>query len=149
MSYDSKPTNPKDIIGSNKVPLSLVPSTTIAYLAVAHLEGHLKYGLVNWREKGVKASVYLDAAQRHLAKWMNGEWADEATHVPHLANALACISIIVDAIECGKLIDDRPKEAPITRTLDELSGTVKHLRELFKDCAPIHYMHQNTGDETL
>lgn len=134
-----KPSNPKDIIGSDKVPLSLVPGTTKVYLALGHLEGMLKYGMVNWRECGVRTGIYLDALERHIEKFKNGEWADKDTQVPHLANALACLSIIVDAYECGKLIDDRPKSAPVASLIDRMSGTVKHLRELFKDKTPHHY----------
>ncbi len=136
---DSKPTNPKDLIGSNKLPLSLVPETSRAYQALGHLEGHLKYGLVNWREMGVRASVYLDALERHIGKWKNGEWADPVTKVPHLGNALACLGIIVDAYECGKLIDDRPKQAPVAEMIDRMSENVQHLKKLFGDKNPIHY----------
>lgn len=136
---ESKPSNPKDIIGSDKLPLSLVPDTTIAYLTLGHLEGMLKYGLVNWRQCGVRNSIYLDALARHIAKYKNGEWEDPNTKVPHLANALACLSIIVDAYECGKLIDDRPKSAPVASLIDKFSDKVKHLKKLFKDHNPYHY----------
>lgn len=135
----SKPTNPKDIIGTDKVPLGLVPDTTKAYLAVAHLEGDLKYGRVNWRNTGVRTSVYLDACYRHLAKFKNGEWEDPETKVPHLANALACLSILVDAYECGKLNDDRPKAAPVAQVIDRMASTVAHLRKLFGDRKPVDY----------
>jgi hypothetical protein len=139
---DVKLSNPKDIIGSDKVPLGLVPGTTKVYLAIGHLEGMLKYGLVNWREAGVRASIYLDALDRHIEKYKNGEWEDQTTKVPHLANALACISIIVDAYECGKLVDDRPKQAPVSEVIDKFSEKVKHLKELFKDYKPHHYLHE-------
>src|ERR1051326_4742978 len=94
---ETKETNPKDIIGSTKVPMSLVPAVTIAYCALGHLEGDLKYGRKNWRHAGVRTSIYLDACLRHLEKFTEGEFADPVTKVPHLANALACISIIIDA----------------------------------------------------
>ena len=37
-TYDvnDKPSNPKDIIGSNKLPLGLIPGSTQAYLALGH-----------------------------------------------------------------------------------------------------------------
>lgn len=144
-----KPTNPKDIIGTDKVPMNMVPATTIAYLALGHLEGNLKYGRSNWRETGVKASVYLDALQRHIKKFDDGQWADPQTKVPHLANALACLSIIVDAYECGVLVDDRPKQGAGPATIDRLSGVVKHLRELFKDKDPKHYLHEGEVERYL
>lgn len=137
----SKPSNPKDMIGSDKVPMSLVTGTTKAYLALAHLEGHLKYGLVNWREAGVRASIYLDALERHFEKFKDGgEWADPVTKVPHLASIMACCSIILDAQLAGKLTDDRPKSNPkLPQLIDDLGENVKHLKELFKAKHPRHY----------
>ncbi len=139
MSTETKDSNPKDIIGSTKLPLNLVPATTKAYLAIGHLEGHLKYGLVNWREAGVRMSIYLDAMNRHLDKMNNGEWEDPATSVPHIANAITCLSIIIDAYECGKLTDDRPKAAPVASLIDRFSEKVVHLKKLFGGSKPIDY----------
>lgn len=144
---EAKPSNPKDLIGTDKVPLSLVPATSIAYQALGHLEGHLKYGKVNWREAGVKFSIYLDACLRHLKKLEDGEWADPQTKVPHLGNALASLGIIVDAYECGKLIDDRPKQGAGAATIDRLAGVVKHLRTIFGDKNPKHFYHEGPIDE--
>ncbi len=132
--------NPKDTIGSDKLPLGLVPSTAIAYEALAFLEGAEKYGRYNWRVAGVRASIYHDALMRHVEKWWNGEWADPVTGIPHLASARACLAIILDADECGKLTDDRPPVAPITPLIDRLSADVKRLKELFKE----HHPHQYT-----
>lgn len=136
----SKPSNPKDLIGSTKVPMGLVPGTTMAYLAIGHLEGDLKYGRKNWREAGVRYSIYLDACLRHLMKLTDSEWEDPVTKVPHLANAITCLSIIIDAHESGKLIDDRPKTSPTGEVIDRMSENVKHLQELFKDKKPIDYL---------
>ncbi len=143
VEYDlnEKPSNPKDIIGSNKVPLGLVPASTMAYLAVGHLEGHLKYGLVNWREAGVRFSIYIDACIRHLEKLKEGEWADAETGVPHLANAGTCISILIDAHHCGKLIDDRPKGSPATEVMEEMAKVVIGLKQLYGDKKPVDYFH--------
>ena len=134
-----KPSNPKDIIGSDKLPMSLVPGTSKAYQALGHLEGMLKYGLVNWRECGVRCSIYMDALERHLEKFKAGEWEAKDTKVPHLASMLACVGIIVDAYECGKLIDDRPMSAPVGDVIDRFSENVKHLKQMFKDHHPHHY----------
>lgn len=141
MSTEEKPSNPKDLIGSNKLPLDLVPDLTMAYASLGHLEGDLKYGLVNWREAGVRTSIYIAALRRHVAKFYDaGEWADPVTHVPHLASALACIGIILDAHHAGKLTDDRPRPNPETaKVIEQLGEVVVHLKELFKDKNPIHY----------
>jgi hypothetical protein len=138
-SVETKQTNPKDIIGSDKVPMGLVPAVTIAYAALGHLEGLLKYGAWNWREAGVRTSIYIDALMRHIQKFKDGEWADKTTQVPHLANALACISIIIDAYHDGRLIDDRPKSTDSAKVIDGLADVVKHLKNLHKDMRPTDY----------
>ena len=65
---DTKPTNPKDAIGIKKVPFSTVPARVIAEIGLAMLEGAAKYGRHNYRVSGVRASVYYDAAMRHINK---------------------------------------------------------------------------------
>jgi len=137
---ERKPTNPKDAIGSDKLPLDLVPSVLQIYAALAFLEGALKYGRYNWRVAGVRMSIYLAALERHFVKFKDGEWADEKTGVPHLSSMLACIGIILDAKMCGKLTDDRPPKAPTADQIVALEVHVPCLKQLFKDCHP----HQHT-----
>jgi hypothetical protein len=57
----NKDSNPKDVVGVRKAPLSCVPKTVVAELGVAMLEGASKYGRHNWREAGVRSSDRLDA----------------------------------------------------------------------------------------
>lgn len=128
---DLKPTNPKDMAVINKLDLSLVPPSAIAYLALAFTEGDVKYGGFNWREAGVLASVYDGALLRHRGQWKDGEWADQKTKVPHLASVMACCAIILDAERCGKLKDDRPPKLDFTKLLDELVDIAKHLKVLY------------------
>lgn len=138
----SKPTNtdnPKDAIGKTKLPMDLVPDTAIAELTTAFLEGALKYGRFNWRIKGVRASIYVAALKRHLAKWYNGEDEDAETTVNHLASVMACAAIILDAQVCGKLNDDRPPRAQVSKHIDKLADKVKHLDKLFEDEHPHQY----------
>jgi len=132
----AKMTNPKQLVGDTKCPLALVPDTISAEVAMAFLEGALKYGRFNWRVMGVRASTYKSAAERHLAKWWNGEDRDPKTHVKHLASAMACLGILLDAAVCDQLNDDRPPAAPLGELFDEQRRTIEHLRDLFKDCNP-------------
>lgn len=134
-----KDTNPKDGIGATKVPLHLVPATATAMAALAHLDGALKYGKWNWRVAGVRASIYVDAARRHLDKWFNGEDIDPDNGLPHLAMAMACLNIIVDAMACGKLTDDRPPKVDLGGFMDELTPHVSRLTEKHKDKNPRHW----------
>lgn len=128
---DKKETNPKDKMAITRLDLSLFPATARAYGALAMTEGDLKYGGYNYRTAGVKSSVYYSAANRHLDKWFNGEWADQKTGVPHLASALACIGVLVDAIECDKLNDDRPPISNMATLFDEMERKVIHLQKMF------------------
>lgn len=138
-SPELKDTNPKDAIGSTKLPLHLVPDSARAYLALAFCEGATKYGAYNWRVAGVRSSIYMSAAGRHMSKYWNGEWADPKTRVPHLASAMACLAIILDAELAGKLTDDRPPSVPLGDLIDVMSNTVQHLQELHKDMNPRHW----------
>ena len=101
-------TNLKDLLGIRKVQLDLVPPTAVIYLALAMQDGARKYGPFNWRSKKVKASIYHAAALRHLLAWFDGEELAADSGKPHLAHALACLAILVDAKETGNLVDDRP-----------------------------------------
>lgn len=100
--------NPKTTIGVTKVPLHLVPPSAKHYLALAFKDGAKKYGPYNWREKKVSASVYVAAAQRHIDAWWDGEDLSEDAAVEHLAHAMACMAIVLDAKSIGMLNDDRP-----------------------------------------
>ena len=134
-----KETNPKDAIGSNKLPVHLWPTTATAMGSIGLLDGMLKYGRSNWRASGVRASIYFDAANRHLNAWFEGEDHDPDSGVPHLAHALACLAIIVDAQAAGKLNDDRQAKGGYRALLSELTGHVGRLKEMHADKAPRHF----------
>lgn len=123
-----KPTNPKDRAATSRLDLSLFPQTAICYGALAMAEGDMKYGGYNYRPGGVLASVYVAALLRHIFKWYNGQEDDPKTQVPHLANAMACLGVIIDAIECGSLKDDRPPVVDVDGLLSRFEGKVKYLQ---------------------
>jgi hypothetical protein len=133
-----KPTNPKDMISSDKVPLHLWPETATVHASLALLEGALKYGRSNWRHAGARASVYYDAARRHLNRWFEGEEFDESG-ASNLGHALACIGILVDSAEAGKLIDDRMYPGGYSGLMNHAEDTVKAIRVRHADKNPIHF----------
>lgn len=136
----SKPSNPKDIIGSDKLPFHLWPETATALGSLACLEGMLKYGRNNWRAVGVRSSVYIDALRRHINAWFDeGEEEDPDSGLDHLAHALACLAIIVDARTAGKLRDDRMIKGGYRKLINELTPHVKRLKEKYADRQPKHY----------
>lgn len=139
MNTTCKPSNPKDICGSSKLPLSLWPTTATALGSIALLNGALKYGRSNFRAVGVRSSIYYDAARRHLDAWFEGEECDSDDGVPHLAAVLACIAIIVDAGAAGKLTDDRMISGGYREFMDELTPHVNRLKALHASRDPKHY----------
>lgn len=136
---DGKPTNPKDMIGSTKLPYHLVPDTGAVIETLAFLDGALKYGAFNWRVAGVRASIYIDACKRHLDKWWAGEECDPVSGVEHLGHALACIKIIYDAMLANKLTDDRPPKGGYLSLIVTTEDRVAALKESHKDRKPPHH----------
>lgn len=140
MSEEAMPTNPKQIFGDAKVPLSLVSTVAIAEESLACLEGNLKYGLANYRGVPVEAMTYVKAGERHRRLWMEGEDRDPLTGVHHLAYSRACDGIILDAQAHGTLIDNRPLSGAFnSEYMAGLAVTVLRLRELYGDKNPRHY----------
>jgi hypothetical protein len=104
----TKPSNPKDIVGTRKAPFSTTSAAVMAEVGVAMLEGAAKYGRHNYRAVGVRASVYYDATLRHLFSWFEGEDIDPDSGMHHVTKALASLMVLRDAMIQGKCTDDRP-----------------------------------------
>ena len=104
----TKPSNPKDVIGSTKPPLHHIPCGPLFQIGGALLSGACKYGAHNWRVVGVRSDVYYDAMLRHVMQWWEGEELDPESGMPHLAHAAACCIILLDAAAQHKLTDNRP-----------------------------------------
>ena len=126
-----KASNPKDAIGTLKVGLSNVPMGPLMELAVAMTEGAMKYGRHNYRAIGVRSSVYFDACIRHLAAYWEGEDIDPDSGLPHLAKAMACLTVWRDAQINGKCYDDRPPRSP--SVIHQMNVIVKTLAGKFPD----------------
>ena len=82
--------------------------------------GAEKYGAYNWREKGVRLSVYLAAIDRHLAAYKDRQDLDPESGKSHLCHVAACLAIIADADAIGKLEDDRPTAGGAAKLLEGL-----------------------------
>ncbi len=133
--------NPKDIIGSRKAPMSTVPANVLAELGVAMLEGASKYGRHNYRVTPVKASIYYDAAMRHLMAWWEGENIDRDSNMSHITKAIASLTVLRDAMMQGKLEDDRP---PRTEDfISHLNIQAGLILDKYADKDPVHWTQQN------
>ena len=142
---EAKPTNPKDIVATTKLPLHLVPMITQAYLAIGHFNGLGKYGRDNWRACGVLASVYVSAALRHINSWNEGEELDPDDGVPHLMGAITSLSILIDAQYTQTLTDDRKyRGAGIPEQARGLAEAhIARLTKLHSKRFPKHYNIQD------
>lgn len=112
MAPELKPSNPKDACGIKKAPMSCVPLPVLMELGLGMMEGGAKYGRHNFRVIGVRASVYFDAACRHLFAWWEGEDLDPDSGMPHIVKAMACLAVLRDAQIQGQCTDDRPPRSP-------------------------------------
>lgn len=109
--------DPKQQLGSTKPDLSVVPAVGTIWVAMAMRFGAYGldvngrqvrpkgYGPFNWRRTTVKASTYLRAIERHVARIKDGGVKAEAddSGVYDLAHLAACCFILLDAMESGCL----------------------------------------------
>lgn len=102
-------SNPKDLIGATKTPLTLIPPEGLKHIALAMQNGAKKYGAYNWRNKKVQYMIYLDAILRHALSLIDREDIAEDSQVHHLGHIGANVAILLDAIKYGCLIDNRPE----------------------------------------
>lgn len=113
--------NPKDAYGLKKPPLRLIPPSALLFVSRVFGLGAKKYGPYNWRDAGVKHTVYLEAAMRHLGQALDGEELDPESGQPHEAHAMACMAIILDAKSLGKLINDLPPPGCSSKLIAQLT----------------------------
>jgi hypothetical protein len=109
--------NPKDLIGVKKPPIGLIPPAGLIQCAAAMKLGASKYGPYNWRASKVAAMVYVDAALRHLLSYIDGEDVDEESGASPLAHVMACCAIVLDAMSCNMLSDNRPIKGSASQLL--------------------------------
>jgi len=103
-----KPTNPKDLVGVRKVPLSVLSCAVLMEVALGLMEGGCKYGRHNYRDAGVAFSIYYDATMRHLMSWWEGEDMDPDSGLSHITKAISSLFVLRDAMINKKFTDDRP-----------------------------------------
>lgn len=134
---DQKPTNPKDLIGVRKVPMSTVPAGVMMDVALALHEGACKYGRHNYRGVGVRASVYYDAAMGHQMDWWEGDDIDAESGLSHVTKAIASLVVLRDAMLQGKLTDDRPPRSKVFKR--DFNGLAGEILDRHADKSPRHW----------
>jgi hypothetical protein len=121
-----KDDNPKTILGLKKPSFHAIPASALIELGKGMANGEFKYGLYNYRDKTVSASIYFDAMQRHLWDWWDGRDFSNDTNPPvhHLGHVMACAAIVLDAASVGKLNDDRGTPGTFDRLIEEYTANV-------------------------
>ena len=110
--------NPKDAAALTRVPLHLNPPAALVHCAMALHDGAVKYGPYNWREREISLVQYVGGAiGRHVGALLDGEDFAQDSGLHHLAHIMATCAILLDAMEAGALIDDRPKRSGNTASL--------------------------------
>lgn len=133
----SKDTNPKDAVGTRKVPTTTLPWPVVAETGVALLEGARKYGRHNYRVAGIRNSVYFDATMRHLMSWWEGEDIDPDSGMSHITKAIASLMVLRDAQINNMATDDRPPRPP-EDWLRDLQSRVDDIFERYPEALPAH-----------
>lgn len=138
MPAELKPSNPKDVIGSMKLALSVLPIRVLWRVALGMLEGACKYGRHNYRYAGARASVYFDATVfRHIFPWWEGEDIDPDSGLHHIDKAITSLMVLRDSMLQGNFVDDRP---PVQKLdMAELNDAAARIIEKHKDKNPRHF----------
>ncbi len=130
-------TNPKEILGKTKPMLGLNPRVALVWMAKAFEFGAhglnalgekvrpQGYGEYNWRNTEIRTMVYVHAMERHIADFVDGEDVADDSKVKHLGHIMACAAILLDAEECGTLIDDRPPKGKAASLIARLTHAIK------------------------
>lgn len=146
-AVQSKPSNPKDVVGVRKAPMSTVSAVVMAEIGVAMLEGATKYGRHNYRVVGVRASVYYDALMRHMQAWWEGEDVDPDSGMSHIVKAITTLVVLRDAMIMSNVEDDRPPAPPgFYEVLNEVAGKIIDRNAHIN---PHHYTQKEIEDDAL
>lgn len=98
-----------------KPDLSLIPLETLMGEARVWMHGEKKYARFNW-QRGMKWSVPLACALRHLAAWQRGEDIDPESGERHLDHAMCNLRMLAYYADHYSEGDDRiPKPLEATR----------------------------------
>ncbi len=135
---DTKVTNPKDAVGIKKVPMSCVSAPVVMEMALGMMEGARKYGRHNYRVAGVRASVYYDAAMRHLMDWWEGTDIDPASGISHISKAMSALHVLRDAMMNEMWTDDRPPAFKNKEWVDEMNRMAGEIIDKYPDSVPAY-----------
>ena len=138
--------NPKDAMGSRKVPLSVLPAQVLLETALGLYEGGRKYGVSNYRVAGVRASVYYDATMRHLMDWWEGQDIDPDSGLSHVTKAISSLMVLRDSMLNDMCTDDRPPKVKNNAFMSEYNSKIGEIIEKYPDAVQ-PYTELNKNEE--
>lgn len=128
--------NPKDVVGSRKAPMSAVPCPVLYEVGLGMLEGALQYARHNYRKIPIRASIYFDAAKRHLDAWWEGQDIDPGSGLSHISKMMSCLVVLRDAMMNDCWIDDRPPPHKNPDWMDEMNALAANIVARYPDPKP-------------
>lgn len=141
---ERKATNPKDAVGTRKVAFSVLPWRVLLNVALAMMEGALKYGRHNYRASGTRASVYFDAVVgRHLTDWWEGVDIDPDSGLHHIDKAIAGLMVLRDSMLEGNWVDDRPPRGNLD--MSSFNAAAAALIDRYGEIKPRHYTIEDSS----
>jgi len=119
--------NPKDLIGTKKPDLTLLPYDALIGIAKCMQDGAVKYGPFNWREKGKKVTTrtYVAAAIRHLFSYLARQDNCSDSGNNHVDAAIAGLMVLRDAQANNNCVDDRLAAGVFPDQVDEMLNNCK------------------------
>lgn len=98
-----------DKFNSGKPRMSLIPGVAMRAVAMVYNYGEKKYAAWNW-SKGLTFSELIDATERHISYFKDGENLDRESNLHHLAHAVFGLLCILYFMSIGRHdLDDRNK----------------------------------------
>jgi hypothetical protein len=124
--------NPKEIAGSYKPDLTLLPITALVKVAVCMQDGANKYGPQNWRNKEapIQCRTYCRAAIGHIFSYLEGEDVDpeSSTGAYHIDAAICSLLVLRDAQLNGSAVDNRLNKGNYPELIREEASKRKDLK---------------------
>jgi hypothetical protein len=115
---------------AGKLPIHLIPASTLIALGSVMRMGALKYGDRNW-ERGMAWSKVLGPLKRHLTYWELGEKKDKESRLSHLYHVIWNVMALIEyELTCPELNDLPP---PNPRLIEELENIEKAFQEYKKE----------------
>jgi len=143
---NTKSSNPKDKIGIEKTPMSVLPAQVLMECGLGLFEGDRKYGRSNYRVAGVRYSVYYDAALRHLMQFWEGEDLDPDSGLSHVTKAITGLMVLRDAMMNDMVTDDRPPKVKNKDWMKDYNEKAKEIIAKYPD--PVEpYTERGLSDE--